>query len=274
VAKYSVYVLDALQVRVNLKLISFVGLSMDTHSPPQGLFFAGSDDGNDNDDALIEEPQPGTPESESKPRLFFADSDDDGDTHASTFTTPMKRSISVYVENDGQSSDAEIPSFEEIPRASSVSSISSALSREDKDSSPAPYGVSTEPPTKRMRMSCPSTASQPPFESIYIGSFIVGNAWSTVRGKGYIKSGDEIQVEREDQEEGPSFKESGAFKKGKKGKAMDKGKTKQLSIVNMMKAQQPKVSKKKTNTVVRLTNNRGFGMFFLLLRYHWTDVLV
>jgi DNA repair protein RAD5 len=249
---------------------------MDTDSPPQGLFFAGSDDGNDSDDVLIEEPQPGaaTPESESKPRLFFADSDDDEETHASTFTTPMKRSISVHIENDasffdGQSSDVEIPSFEEIPRASSVSSMSSALSGKDKDSSPAPYIESTEPPTKKMRMSSPFTASQPPFESIYIGSFIVGNAWSTVRGKGYVKSGDEIQVEREDQDERPSFKESGVSKKGKKGKAMDKGKTKQLSIANMMKAPQPKMSKKKTNTVVRLTNSRGFGMFFCLSRCHW-----
>jgi DNA repair protein RAD5 len=240
---------------------------MDADSPPQGLFFAGSDDGNDNDDVLIEEPLPGaaTPESESKPRLFFADSDDDEETHASTFTTPMKRSISVHIENDGQSSDVEIPSFEEIPRASSVSSFSSALS--GKDSSPAPYIESREPPTKRMRMSSPFTASQPPFESIYIGSFIVSNAWSTVRGKGYIKSGDEIHVEREDQVEGPS---SGAFKKGKKGKAMDKGKMKQLSIANMMKAPQSKMSKKKTNTVVRLTNSRGFGIFCFLLCYRWT----
>jgi DNA repair protein RAD5 len=106
------------------------------------------------------------------------------------------------------------------------------------------------------------TFSQAPFESIYIGSFIVGNAWSTVKGKGYVNSGDEIQVEREDQDEGFSVKETAVAAKAKKGKPADKKKTKQLSIATMMKAPQPKGSKKKTNTVVRLINSRGFGMFF------------
>ena len=236
------------------------------NGPP--LFFAGSDD---EGDVFMQDSQPGASGSESKPRLFFADSDDDEETHASTFTTPIKRSIFV----EEHSSDVDIPNFEEIPRASSVSSVSSFPSGKDKDSSPAPSIESIERPAKKRRVSTECTASQAPFESIYLGSFIVGNAWSTVKGKGYVKSGDEIQVEREDQDQGPSFKETAvAAAKGKKGKATNKGKMKQLSISTMMKAPQLKVSKKKANTVVRLTNSRGFGISFLFRTVIRANVVV
>lgn len=225
------------------------------NGPSDGLFFAASDD---EDDVFMEAP-PRTSGLESKPnlKLFFADSEDENETHASTFTTPKKRSTSFHGENEENSSDLEIPNFEEIPRASSVSSVSSASSRKDRVSSPIPSIESIERPTKKRRVSSVPTPSQTPFESMYLGCFIVGNAWSTVKGKGYVKSGDEIQVEREDQDRGPSTKDVAAAK-GKKGK--DKGKTKQLSIATMMKAPQPKSFKKKTSTVVRLTNTRGFGI--------------
>jgi DNA repair protein RAD5 len=119
-------------------------------------------------------------------------------------------------------------------------------------------------PAKKRRVSPASVASQsPPQSTYYLGSFIVGNAWSTVKGKGYTKSGDKINIEREAQDV-ESFRGTSAAVKGKKGKATDKGKKKQLSIATMMKHQQPKISKKKTNTVVRLTNSRGFGVLFLL----------
>ena len=67
--------------------------------------------------------------------------------------------------------------------------------------------------------------------------------------QGYVKSGDPINIEREEQDGAPP---------PPKGKGNDKGKKKQLSIATMMKAQ-PKNFKKKTNSVVRLTNARGFG---------------
>ena len=235
------------------------------NGPPQNLFFTGSDD----DDASMEtseQAQPGP----SKPKLFFTDSEDEDQMPASSFVTPKKRSISIHDEKEDTSSEVEIPSFEDIPRASSVSSKrSSASSRKDKDSSPSPSIECVERPIKKRRVT--PAASQAPFKSIYLGSFIVGNAWSTVKGKGYIKSGDGIQVEREDQDVDSSIKETAA---NKKGKTTAKGKTKQLSIATMMRAPPPKTSKKKANTVVRLTNSRGFGMFFLHCTLDGGDISV
>jgi DNA repair protein RAD5 len=197
----------------------------------------------------------------SKPRLFFADSEDEDETYASYFATPKKRNTPVLGEKYDTSSDIEMPSFKDIPRASSVTSLSSVPFQRDGASSPAPSVESIERPTKKRRVTSVTDTSQVPFESIYLGSFIVGNAWSTVKGQGYVKSGDQIQVER-NQDERPSVKEAAAAK-AKKGKTPNNGKTKQLSIATMMKAPQLKTSKKKTNTVVRLTNSRGFGMLFL-----------
>lgn len=232
---------------------------------PRGLFFAGSDD---EEDVIMEQPASETSRTGyrelPKTTLFFADSDED-EPCASPFATPKKRGMSNSGEKEDTSSDIEIPGFNEIPRASSVISTASSTSLKDRDSSPVPPVDNVQRPAKKRRVSPVSVTTQTPSEtSYYLGSFIVGNAWSTVKGKGYIKSGDEINVEREDQDEGSSRGTSVAAN-GRKSKASDKGKKKQLSIVAMMKSQQqPKMPKKKTNTVVRLTNTRGFGMLFPL----------
>ncbi|KAA1467782.1 hypothetical protein DENSPDRAFT_770871 [Dentipellis sp. KUC8613] len=108
-------------------------------------------------------------------------------------------------------------------------------------------------PMDKRRLSPPrntQASKKPAFRSAYIGSFLVANAWSTVKGKGYIKAAEEIRVERDEQDE--ETKSRPAFS----GK--EKGKKKQLNIATMFKAQQTKSVKKKTNTVVRLTNARGF----------------
>ena len=85
---------------------------------------------------------------------------------------------------------------------------------------------------------------------IYLGSFLVSNAWSTVRGTGYVKSGDVICVERDTLD--------------KDSKEAKKGKSKQVTLTSMMKGSAKTSSMKKpktANTIVRLTNERGFGMF-------------
>ena len=70
------------------------------YGPPQGLFFAGSDDGDD--DVVME--QSVQPEAEAsgsgcrpllKTSLFFADSDNEDEPYASPFATPNSRSIST-----------------------------------------------------------------------------------------------------------------------------------------------------------------------------------
>lgn len=73
--------------------------------------------------------------------------------------------------------------------------------------------------------------------------------------QGYVTAGDPIFIEREDQDDASL---------APKAKGNDKGKKKQLSIAAMMKIQ-PKNVKKKTNSIVRLTNARGFGTTFPLL---------
>ncbi|KAH8119981.1 SNF2 family N-terminal domain-containing protein [Phellopilus nigrolimitatus] len=84
----------------------------------------------------------------------------------------------------------------------------------------------------------------------YLGSLLVSNAWSTVRGTGYVKNGDPILVERDDLQE-----ESSVNRDAKK-----KGKAKQMAISSMFKPQAKSgpVKKSKANTIVRLTNARGF----------------
>lgn len=250
-------------------LLTRTHITMDAESsttPPKSLFFSGSDDEEAAMDTTEERQDPvpsasGSGQNRSQAnKLFFADSDDEDETNRPSFATPQKRDL--LDEKENSSSDIEIPNFEEVPRTSSPSIASSVPSPKNEDSSPAPSIEIIERPKKKRRLSLP-VASQATFDSIYIGSFIVGNAWSTVKGKGYIKSGEEINVEREDQDDKTSKGTTGSSK-GKPTK-QDKGKKKQLSIATMMKAQPPKMNKKKVNTVVRLTNSRGFGQFILFV---------
>jgi DNA repair protein RAD5 len=186
--------------------------------------------------------------------LFFASSDDEDEDVNSTIAI----NSTLLVNDDASESDLEIPSFEEVPRASSISSISSGPSLRSSSSAPGPSGE--EPPVKKRRLS-PSSKSQARTGQVslnhpaYLGSFLVGNAWSTVRGKGYIKPGDTIHIERDD----PDDFKSGLPVSGKgKNKALPGyGKKKQLTLGAMLKSQPPKMTKK-ADIVVRLTNDRGF----------------
>ena len=60
----------------------------------------------------------------------------------------------------------------------------------------------------------------PPRDSYYLGSICVDNAWSTVRGTGYIKNGDQILVKRDPL---PSNTSSGKKGKGKRNWQMEVG---------------------------------------------------
>ncbi|KAF9225351.1 hypothetical protein BS17DRAFT_701291 [Gyrodon lividus] len=164
----------------------------------------------------------------SEKRLFFADSDDedvprfDIPPGSMPGTTPLTKDRA-----DDSGSDIELPSFEEVPRASSKRRLS--------------------PTAKPITLSSRS-------DDAYLGSFLVGNAWSTVKGKGYIKPGDEIRIERDN----PDDASSSASTSGKGKRKEDKSKKKQLSLKAMLKLQPTKPTKRKTDTVVRLTNKGGF----------------
>ncbi|TFY55395.1 hypothetical protein EVG20_g9332 [Dentipellis fragilis] len=233
------------------------------------LFFAGSDDEDESEAAITPEKPvpmdvelPKEAELELKEevvpekRLFIPDSDDEEDQPRARYKTPKPLIHTLDDDfheplNFGLGDEVDLPSLHPSPRASSVSSQSSHHT--PRSSSPAPSSRDSPPPAKKRRLSPPrntQASKKPAFRSAYIGSFLVANAWSTVKGKGYIKPGDAIRVERDEQDE--ETKSRPAFS----GK--EKGKKKQLNIATMFKAQQTKPVKKKTNTVVRLTNARGF----------------
>lgn len=186
-------------------------------------------------------------------RLFFPDSDDED---IPTFEAPLN-SITVMTPlatgaTNDSGSDLELPSIEEVPRASSVSSMSSVVSR---DSSPIPLQTairSSSPPLKRRRI---SLSTQPKFsiglDGMYLGTFLVPNAWSTVKGHGYIKPGDEIRIERDSPQDTAAT-------------ASVKGKKKQLTLKAMLKSKPVKNVKRKTDTIVRLTNKGGFGRYIVV----------
>lgn len=75
-----------------------------------------------------------------------------------------------------------------VSRATSVSSISLPLI--PRSSSPATSDCVEElldPPIKKRRLSSGTPHVPEPFEAAFLGSFLVANAWSTVRGAGYVR---------------------------------------------------------------------------------------
>ena len=106
-------------------------------------------------------------------------------------------------------------------------------------------------PNKRRKLSPPPDSD---FTSAFLGSIVVANAWSTVKGKGYVKNGDPILVEWD------RLKQDDPPKKGDKKKPLQK-KGKQLTITTLMKPRQDNFKRKKQNDIVRLTNKGGFGKF-------------
>ncbi|KAI0784921.1 SNF2 family N-terminal domain-containing protein [Abortiporus biennis] len=192
------------------------------------LFFAGSD--HEQDQPIIVSkniPTDQLPE-HAENVLFFADSDSDEDDVVEVFpVSPPPQPIEDDLINSNDVMDIPFT----LPRASK------------------------EPPTKKRKLS-PESREAPltQFISAYLGSFIVGNAWSTVRGKGYIKVGDEILVERDSLEETERQRKN-ETRKGSNSKVAGK---KQLSIATMFKPQPQKPVRKKKDMLVRLTNKAGF----------------
>jgi len=112
-------------------------------------------------------------------------------------------------------------------------------------------------PNKRRKLSPPSDSD---FTSAFLGSIVVDNAWSTVKGKGYVKNGDPILVEWDKlkQEEDAPRKTNKKKPPQKKDKPLQK-RGKQLTITTLMKPRRDNFKRKRQNDIVRLTNKSGFG---------------
>lgn len=124
--------------------------------------------------------------------------------------------------------------------------------------------TSNPPPAKKRKLSPASsdievtTPDEKPFSASYIGSFLVGNAWSTVKGKGYIKQGDPITLALDEPEKPRPVQPTGKGKKGSGG-----GKQMTLGAAFKAKPTPPKAAGKNKQTVVRLRNTKGFGKMLI-----------
>lgn len=244
-------------------------------------FFASSDEGT-NDVVMSsqgsietneQDPQDG---SEGAEPLFIAGSDDEEDAFSvERFSTPPTRDISV----EGHSPPPK-KGLDDLglasPQVSRNPSLDTAITETSHHSISRPLSPDKSlPAAKRRRLSSPTPTNQADFstkgnasssvepwqfERAYIGSFLVPNAWSTVKGKGYIRPGDIVLLERYDPDAAAGNSQSKGKKSKDEARSAAKGRGKQLNIATMMKSQ-PKASSskaKRKDTIVRVTNSSGF----------------
>ena len=162
------------------------------------LFFAGSEDEANADiieeavsiaqQSEVDEPMDSAaPSRQSSEPLFLPESDEENDESREAGEDAMViEELSQRfgkVVNDADDIEILEVNTGRSERASSLSSVASMHS-----SSQHQHTV-PERPNKKRRLSLEPTEepSHPPFESAFLGTFIVGHAWSTVKGKGYIK---------------------------------------------------------------------------------------
>jgi DNA repair protein RAD5 len=236
-----------------------------TDGPPEGLFFAGSDE--EEEDAMMdtapETPAPSSSASSPPTALFIPGSDDEDLADPAEIVTPLKqkRRLALQAEDDSDNG-IELLTLNAKERAHSVQSVDkmSIVS----ESSPTKGSASPPPPPKKRRISPPS-APQPTCQPTYLGDILVPNAWSNVSGKGYVKPNESIKIKRDEQTESRPGPSKSATSQGKKG-----DNKKQMSLTAMLKSKPTKFSKKtKTDNIVRLFNSRGFGNIFLHISIHW-----
>ncbi|KAG6830349.1 hypothetical protein H0H92_001142 [Tricholoma furcatifolium] len=212
--------------------------------PPEGLFFAGSDDEvNDVPMEQADTPAATSSGASSPPGLFLPDSDDENSFTIDKSPHPEKRKLTVP--DDGRDSDIEVLATFPV-KSKSVSPMPQ----------PSPQHKNA-PPQKKRRLSNPNSTDPSYFPPAYLGEILVPNAWSNVSGKGYIKPNEPIKVHRDEQEEPKvsSMKTTGA-----QGKKKGDGK-KQMSLKAMLKPQPSKAKKKiKGDSIVRLLNQKGTGI--------------
>lgn len=173
----------------------------DDEQADKSLFFAGS--GDEEDDVLdyVTPPHAGPssenlqvptqPPSHPQPTsLFFADSGDEDEPIQTAQISPAEsiRDPSIGIVDGVEKMEVDVEASEAQPgRASSVSSASSAPLPVPSSPASSVGPETAREPSKKKRKLSPETEGNNTFEPAYIGSFLVGNAWSTVRGKGFIK---------------------------------------------------------------------------------------
>ncbi|KAH9486419.1 DNA repair protein RAD5 [Psilocybe cubensis] len=247
-------------------------------SPPPGLFFAGSDDEDEVDDENIplnvETRSPSIPTAPQTPSTsrsspfnepLFLDDDDDDDKNMNIYeeednVVPQKRQI---FDNDSDIEIIEDPGLSRKKQKKIDPEEVTSSSKEKKDiSSAKECSISFVSDT-------PTSQVIDAFMPTYIGELVVPNAWSTVSGRGYVKINDSIHVKREQQNYASSDKAEASTSSSSKKKTDGK---RQITLSNMLKPQPVKFNnskKKKSDTIVRLVNNKGFEFGRLATDTSW-----
>ncbi|KAF9074978.1 SNF2 family N-terminal domain-containing protein [Rhodocollybia butyracea] len=209
---------------------------------------------------------------------FFAGSDDEDTTMSTVEPTehnPIVGEKRLFLPGDsdeddgelvqrGSSVDIDAMDIADIPRASSIgaSSMSECISissDSEEEAPPAPKIKQKYPPTKKRRLSTSSVLPSDKIKfPIFLGEFLVPNAWSAISGSGYVKTNDMVKIERE--VDHSNYADPDAKRKTKAyGKKKTNGSgMKQVSLASMLKSQPTKAFKRKTSDIiVRLVTDRG-----------------
>lgn len=215
---------------------------------PSGQFFAESDD--DEDEIMeVEAPKPPSSPLSSHSEPLFLDGGDE-DEEEQPVAGPSKAPESLkrrQTPDDFDILDVEGLVGKNQPEADSALSSEKPIASSSKHPPPS---QSSERPSKRVRRATSEPNSAPAIdEPMYLGEFIVPNAWSTSSGK-CAAINEEVSIFREDLE-APAPSKTAA-----KGKKKEDGK-KQMSIAAMFKGQPAKPNKKKVDSIVRIANKRG-----------------
>jgi DNA repair protein RAD5 len=249
---------------------------MEAEEPQTPLFFADSGDEDEPMRSDHEQPEslddpasdhhselPEAPgRSDIDEPLFLAGSDSEEESPSPLAPKSAARNAVSGIDDD---SDIDILSAPPTPLRNNPHPTRNVLKK--RASSPDMHvDLEPGPPVKKRRLPSievdngPHSASHvSQFQSAYIGTIIVTKAWSTVRGKGYIKPRDTILVERDELED-LDMKRNKAPAPSKASASSGK---KQLSITSMFNPPPKKLSlaKKRKDHIMRLSNSRGFGMF-------------
>jgi DNA repair protein RAD5 len=204
----------------------------------------------------------------SSKRLFFPSSDDESDSGPSNIPDVPRRRAAEPRSSISVRDSAPAPGR----RASSIISIQSNSPSPAKKRKTSPLAAKSnvninvnKPQKKSMNEPVRQTSSMIQavgFDYKYIGAFLVPNAWSTCKGRGWVKAGETIHIRRNEEEAAASSSKLHAKTNTKKVATVS---GKQIKLTNIFKAQSKTVApfnpmkRLKEDNVVRFTNERGFG---------------
>lgn len=232
--------------------------------PSKTLFFGSDSENEEQKGAMQVEVEVSTTEPpinlpDSKKRLFFASSDDEEDVAPLDIDNVLQRRYNQVDEGGLHRSSSPRPRQSSIAstRSSSAPLKKRKVTPPTTNEAPSTTKVSHKPANDTRKSSSQSAAISKASESepMYIGSLLVPNAWSTCKGRGWVKPGETIEMNRDNSEKLSS-------KEANSTKPVNATSGGQLKLTSMFKSKtnvQKPIKKGKEDNVIRFTNSRGFG---------------